>query len=68
MLSEAASVDSIALTDVDNTDEVLRQLFEKFPSIEQMQYNISVNHTIYNEKADLIDGDEVALLPPFAGG
>jgi len=68
MLSEAATVNSIAMADVDNTDEVLRQLFIKFPSLEQMQYTISVNHTIYSEKVDLTDGDEIAMLPPFAGG
>ena len=68
MLSEKAGALSVEVADVENTDEVMRQLIERFPSIQGMQCNISVNQTIYKENVDVYDGDEVALLPPFAGG
>jgi molybdopterin converting factor small subunit len=31
-------------------------------------YRISVNNELTNEDRTLSDGDEIALLPPFAGG
>jgi len=68
MLSDKTRNPSVDVENVSNTDELKRQLEQRFPSLKGMQYNISVNQEIYKETVDLYDGDEVALLPPFAGG
>ena len=41
---------------------------DDFPEIVHYNYRISVNNEIINIKPKLKDGDEVALMPPFAGG
>ena len=68
MLSDKTKNPRVEVENVSNTDELRRQLLEMFPSLRGMQFNISVNQEIYRENVDLFDGDEVALLPPFAGG
>ena len=68
MLSDKTRNPSVEMEDVSDTEELKRQLVERFPSLKGMQYNISVNQEIYKENVELYDGDAVALLPPFAGG
>lgn len=68
MLSDKTRNPSVEAEDIQDTDELKRQLEERFPSLIGMQYNLSVNQEIYKENVELYDGDEVALLPPFAGG
>ena len=68
MLSDKTRNPSVEAENVQDTDELKRQLEERFPSLIGMQYNFSVNQEIYKENVELYDGDEVALLPPFAGG
>ena len=68
MLSDKTRNPSVEAEDVADTDELKKQLEERFPSLLGMQYNLSVNQEIYKENVELYDGDEVALLPPFAGG
>ena len=41
---------------------------DEFPEIAHYNFRISLNNKIINNASDLKDGDEVALLPPFAGG
>lgn len=43
-------------------------LLDKYPGLNQMTYKIAVNHQLSTNEKNLQDGDEVALLPPFAGG
>lgn len=43
-------------------------LLSVFPSLEKHKYKIAVNQKIVEDKHILQDGDEVAFLPPFAGG
>ncbi|MEP0366304.1 MAG: MoaD/ThiS family protein [Cyclobacteriaceae bacterium] len=47
---------------------LLRETIEKqYPDLEVTTYRLSVNKKLI-EDCELADGDEVALLPPFAGG
>jgi sulfur-carrier protein len=41
---------------------------EKYPEIKNTNYSIAVNQTVVRENFVLSDNDEMALLPPFAGG
>lgn len=41
---------------------------DEFPEIAHYNFCISLNNEIINNDRDLKDGDEIALMPPFAGG
>lgn len=43
-------------------------LTSNYPILEKNQYKIAVNQEIVGNEHVLRDGDEVAFLPPFAGG
>ena len=67
-----------SLTDITNKDseqitaksvnELKKVLEESYPSITTQKFSVSVNHEIHHENVALSENDEVALLPPFAGG
>ena len=52
-----------------NTDiSTLENFFKsKYDNINDLSFQVAVNQSIANE-GTLKDGDEIALLPPFAGG
>ena len=41
---------------------------DDFPEIVHYSYRMAVNSTISDKDQALNQGDEVALMPPFAGG
>ena len=41
---------------------------DEFPEIVHYNFRMSLNNEIINNDPVLKDGDEIALLPPFAGG
>ena len=43
-------------------------LEEKYHQLDKINYKIAVNRSIGNENILLKEDDEVAILPPFAGG
>jgi molybdopterin synthase sulfur carrier subunit len=49
-------------------DELGAWLAERFPKLSVVSYRFSVNRQLTTGNRQLLDGDEVALLPPFAGG
>ena len=53
------------LLDVKLLDEHVRSLY---PILAKHKYKIAVDQKIVNDTHILQDGDEVAFLPPFAGG
>ena len=54
--------------EAENSDELLNQLNEKFPQLEDLKLRIAVNQTIISENTELKNNDVVALMPPYSGG
>lgn len=48
--------------------ELENRLISKYPSLLNSTYNIALNQKITDKKHLLNNGDELAFLPPFAGG
>jgi len=44
------------------------QIESQYPEIKQIPYSLALNRSIVKEDAKLNENDEIALLPPFAGG
>ncbi len=69
MLSEIAENDSefLELNPI-SVSELKKVLQERYPKFITMNFKIAVNHSLVDESASLKNNDEIALLPPFAGG
>lgn len=68
LVAEAAGSSSAELTDVADSNSLIKKLNNDYPKLNNCQYSFAVNKIIATENINLKDGDEVALLPPFAGG
>jgi sulfur-carrier protein len=49
-------------------NELNEMLVSRFPGLSGISYRFSVNRQLTTDNRQLFDGDEIALLPPFAGG
>ena len=68
MIAEATGVNSIAADNISDTLSLVHFLENDFPKIAQHKYAIAINKKLITGNVKLMEGDEVALLPPFAGG
>jgi sulfur-carrier protein len=68
VLTDIIKAQHIEITSVSTTDELIKHIEEKYPEIKKYNYQIVVNqHKAFSNTA-ISDSDEIALLPPFAGG
>jgi molybdopterin synthase sulfur carrier subunit len=49
-------------------DELNEMLQARYPKLSAISYRFSVNRQLITGNRQLADGDDIALLPPFAGG
>ena len=68
VLAEEAAASSINIEYTGDIKGLKAEVEKKYPSFAKFDYRVSVNKTLVNENLMLKDGDEVAFLPPFAGG
>ncbi len=68
ILTDIVKTSSMQIDDVENIRQLKSWLWKNFPQTKDMDFQIALNKNIIDGKHDLKDGDEVALLPPFAGG
>lgn len=54
--------------DVKSTKDLIMRIQDDFPEMAHYNYRIAVNSEITEGEQSLKTGDEVALMPPFAGG
>jgi molybdopterin converting factor small subunit len=63
---------SLALTNGKQVKDLVGLLDTGYPAIGELIHKknvlVSVNQEIAHEETEIRDGDEIALLPPFAGG
>ncbi|HKC68954.1 MAG TPA: MoaD/ThiS family protein [Bacteroidia bacterium] len=67
-LAEIAGTSKITVQHITDTASLYAYLFEQYPTLKNRTYRLAVNKNVINEKQHLKNGDEVALLPPYAGG
>lgn len=68
MVAEAIGKTEEDFALVENLTILTTELESKYPKIEGLNYKFAVNQTMISENICLSDNDEIALLPPFAGG
>lgn len=68
VLAEKAGIERLSLEVTNDVESLRKKLFSNYPVLENYSFRISVNKRLVEDKEKLAEGDEVALLPPFAGG
>jgi len=54
--------------DVKSYNDLKLRIQDEFPEIVHYNYRIALNSELINEDPELKNEDEIAFLPPFAGG
>ena len=67
-LAEVAGANKMAVQNMNDTQSLTEWMLEKYPALKNRTYRMAVNKKVISEKRDLNNGDEVAMLPPYAGG
>lgn len=68
ILTDLVGSNSKEVDDVENIRQLKSWLWKNYPKTKDMDFQVAINQNIIDGKVELKDGDEVALLPPFAGG
>jgi len=68
ILSEVSGKNNIHFNDIENLKALKSHLWKNFPEMKEMDFRVAVNKEIIDDRKEFKDGDEIALLPPFAGG
>jgi molybdopterin converting factor small subunit len=68
VLTEVTKTNVKHYSEVKSTGDLKLRIEDDFPEIAHYIFRISVNNEIINSITALKDGDEVAFMPPFAGG
>lgn len=67
-LAQIAGATKITLQNVKDTITVNELLQSKFSEFKNKKYAVALNQQLVRDNQNLKDGDELAFLPPFAGG
>ena len=68
VLSEIAGTTIKIYDDVKSSEHLNQRVSDDFPEMAHYKYKISVNNELISKNTPLKNEDEVAFLPPFAGG
>jgi molybdopterin synthase sulfur carrier subunit len=67
-LKDIVGTNEIVASDIKDIEDLKRYLFEKFPKLKGEIFSVALNYEIIHTNENLKDNDEVALIPPVAGG
>jgi molybdopterin synthase sulfur carrier subunit len=70
MISEVTKKDKeiININESVTVEELKNVILQKYPKLKKLDFQIALNLTIAVKDEKIINNDEIALLPPFAGG
>jgi molybdopterin converting factor small subunit len=68
VLSEITGTSRKHYSGIKSFADLKQRIGDDFPEIVHYNFRIAVNNKLVNEDPLLSSGDEVAYLPPFAGG
>ena len=68
VLTDITGTGTKIYSDVKDIEQLRSRIADDFPQIAHYNFRISLNNEISDDNTPLKDGDEVAFLPPFAGG
>jgi sulfur-carrier protein len=67
-LKDIIQEENINIENVNNVEELKKQLQHLFPDLSHKSFVVAVNRKVIHENILLQHDAEIALLPPFSGG
>jgi molybdopterin synthase sulfur carrier subunit len=68
MLAEDIGNEAVEMNLPKDTDSLRMVLLEKYPALVNRQFMVAVNQQKVDANIGLTNNDEIAIIPPFAGG
>jgi sulfur-carrier protein len=68
VIAEVTGINYKNYMKVNSLNQLMLRIKDDFPDVANYNFRMSINNEIIDNDQLLKDGDEVALLPPFAGG
>jgi sulfur-carrier protein len=68
ILTDITGTSEQELPDIENLSALKSWLWRTYPKSKEMDFQVALNKKIVDGKPEFKNGDEIALLPPFAGG
>ena len=68
VLSEVTGTGIKFYENVKSIEHLKQRVEDEFPEIIHYKFKVSLNNDFINDDSELKNGDEIAFLPPFAGG
>ena len=67
-LAEISGTKKVSVQDTEDTICLEEYINKQYPKLKDRTYRMAVNKELVSEKRILHSGDEIALLPAYAGG
>jgi sulfur-carrier protein len=67
-LSDITGKNELQFSNVRDTDQLLKELQDLYPSLKHVKYACAVDQKVIKSNTMLEENSIVALLPPFSGG
>jgi molybdopterin converting factor small subunit len=67
-LTDIAGRDKIVISNVSDTDELVRAIEQQYPAMAGAKYIIAADKRVVGTNTRINEKTELALLPPFSGG
>jgi molybdopterin synthase sulfur carrier subunit len=67
-ITDITNTNQIMISGCVDTQSLMNELINRFPSIVNKKYFVAVNQKMIQENTLLNAEDTVALMPPFSGG
>ena len=67
-LTDITGTNVCDIENIDDLHELKDSLIKTYPGLSDQHYMMAVNQEVSNGNTALEDGDEVAFMPPYAGG
>lgn len=67
-LTDIARREKILISNVSDTDELIRAIEQQYPAMAGAKYIIAADKKVVRANTSINEKTELALLPPFSGG
>lgn len=67
-LTDITEGSAISIEKVSDTEALLETLYTMYPLLKQKYFLIALDKRVVNQKTEIGDNTQIALLPPFSGG